>query len=72
MFCDYGSSILFISFSYITEILLPFNGVSGFVVIINYLVGLKFNGPVNIIKVMSNRSVYITTLILGRLSPLSY
>ena len=30
------------------------------------LVGLEFNGPVNTIKVMSSRSVYLTTLFLGR------
>ena len=32
---------------------------------------LEFYSPVNIIKVMSSRSVYLTTLLLGRLSPLS-
>ena len=35
------------------------------------LVGLEFNGPVNTIKVMWSRSVYQTTLFLGRLRPQS-
>ena len=35
------------------------------------LVSLELNGPVNINKVMSNQSVYLTTLFLGRLSPLN-
>ena len=34
------------------------------------LVGLEFNGPVNTVKVKSSQSVYLTTLFLGRLSPL--
>ena len=34
-------------------------------------VDLEFNGPFNTIKVMSSRSVYLTTLFLGRLCPLS-
>ena len=33
--------------------------------------GLEFNSPVNTIKDMSRQSVYLTTLFLGRLSPLS-
>ena len=37
----------------------------------NYLVNLEFNGPVYAIKVMSIQSVYLTTLFLCRLSPLS-
>ena len=36
-----------------------------------WLVDLEFNGPVNTIKVMSSRSVNLTTLFLGRLRPLS-
>ena len=36
------------------------------------LIGLKFNGPVNTIKIMLSRSVYLTTLFLGRFSPLSH
>ena len=32
---------------------------------------VEFNDPVNTIKIMSSRSVYLTTLFLGRLSPLS-
>ena len=35
-----------------------------------FLVGLKFNNPVNTIKVMLSWSVYITTLFLDKLSPL--
>ena len=35
------------------------------------LVGWQFNGPVNTIKVMLSQSVYLTTLFLDRLSPLS-
>ena len=35
------------------------------------LVGLEFNGPVKIIRVMLSQSVYLTTLFLGRFSPLS-
>ena len=35
------------------------------------LVGSEFNGPVNTIEVMSSGSVYLTTLFLGRLCPLS-
>ena len=35
------------------------------------LVGLVFNGPVNTVKVMLSMSVYLTTLVLGRFSPLS-
>ena len=35
------------------------------------LLWLEFNDPVNTIKVMSSWSVYLTTLFLGRLSPLS-
>ena len=38
---------------------------------VHFWFGLEFNSPVNIIKVMLNRSVYQTTLFLGRLSPLS-
>ena len=34
-------------------------------------VGLEFNGPVNTIKVTSSQSVYLTTLFLDILSPLS-
>ena len=34
------------------------------------LFGLKFNSQVNTIKVMSSRSIFLTILILGRLSPL--
>ena len=34
-------------------------------------IGLEFNGLVNTIKVMLNRSVYLTTLLLGWLSPVS-
>ena len=33
------------------------------------LVGLAYNYPANTIKVMSGRSVYLITLLLGRLSP---
>ena len=36
-----------------------------------WLHGLAFNSPVNIIKAMSSRYVYLTTLFLGRLSPLN-
>ena len=32
---------------------------------------LEFYGPINTFKVMSSRSVYLTTLLLGRLSPLN-
>ena len=35
------------------------------------VIGLKYNGPVNTIKVMLSWLVYLTTLFLGRLSPLS-
>ena len=35
------------------------------------LVGLEFNSPVNTVRVMLSWSVYLTTLFLGRLSPLS-
>ena len=35
------------------------------------LVELEFNGPFNSTKVMLSWSVYLTTLFLGRLSPLS-
>ena len=35
------------------------------------LVVLELNGPVNTIKVMSSMSVHLTTLFLGRVSPLS-
>ena len=35
------------------------------------MVGLKFNGPVNTVKVISSMSVYLTTLFLGRLGPLA-
>ena len=38
---------------------------------INWLVGLEFNGPLNTIRVISSWSVYLTTLFLGRCSPLS-
>ena len=34
------------------------------------MVGLELNGPVNSIKVISSRSVFLTILFLGRLSPL--
>ena len=34
-------------------------------------VGLEFNGLVNTIKVMSSQTVYFTTLLLVRFSPLS-
>ena len=34
------------------------------------LVGLEFNSPVSTIKVIAGQSVYLTTLFLGRLSPL--
>ena len=34
-------------------------------------IGLKFNSPVNTIKVMSNLSIYLTTFFLGTLSPLN-
>ena len=34
------------------------------------IVGLEFNGPVNTINVMSNLSIYLTALVLGRLRPL--
>ena len=37
----------------------------------DWLVGLKFNGPVNTIYVMSSPSVYLTTFFLYRFSPLS-
>ena len=33
------------------------------------LVGLEFNSPVNIIKFMFSRSIYLTSRLLGRLSP---
>ena len=33
------------------------------------LFGLESNGPVNTMKVMLSRSVYLTTLFLGRLNP---
>ena len=32
---------------------------------------VDFYGPVNTMKVMSSQSVYLTTLLLGRISPLS-
>ena len=34
-------------------------------------VGVDFNGPVNTNKVMLSGSVYLTTLVLGKLSPLT-
>ena len=37
----------------------------------DWLAGLEFNDPVNTIKVMLSWSVYLSTLFLGRLSPLS-
>ena len=33
------------------------------------LIGLEFDSPVNTIKIISSRSVYVITLFLGRLSP---
>ena len=38
---------------------------------IGWLDGLEINGPTNTIRVISIRSVYLTTLFLGRLIPLS-
>ena len=38
---------------------------------LNKLVGLEFNSPFNAVKVMSCRLVYLTTLFLGKLNPLS-
>ena len=40
-------------------------------ILVAQLVGFDFNGPVNTIKVMLSQSVYLTTLFLGRLSPLN-
>ena len=39
-------------------------------IIYTLVVGLEFNSPVNCIKVMLSRSVYLTTLFLGRVSPI--
>ena len=40
--------------------------------LLEYLAGsFEFYGQFNTIKVMSNMSVYLTSLLLGRLSPLS-
>ena len=36
-----------------------------------YLIGLEYYVPVNTIKVTSSWSFYLTTILLGRLSPLS-
>ena len=37
----------------------------------SWLVGLEFKSPANTIKVMLSWSLYLTTLFLGRLNPLS-